>query len=288
MAIPGYGKIAERLRRSTVLVQSGGRGSGSGVIWSTDGVLMTNAHVVRGSSVEVQLWDGREFQAAVQSRDPRRDLAQLRIDALDLPAAVAADSSKIRAGEIAIAVGNPMGFVGALATGVIHAVGPLRGLGAQNWVQANVRLAPGNSGGPLADSQGRVVGINTMVAGGLALAIPSNSVREFLSAGPADAWLGVTLRPAMIPRSADEEKTFGLVILEIEPGSPADQASLLPGDILLGTEEKKFTAIEDLADRLHGGAARTLRVEFLRGDYRKTRKVTVQLGVTWPPKKAAA
>jgi serine protease Do len=155
-------------------------------------------------------------------------------------------------------------------------------------VQANVRLAPGNSGGPLADSQGRVVGINTMVAGGLALAIPSNSVRDFLSVGPANAWLGVTLRPAMIPRSADKEKTFGLVILEIEPGSPADQASLLPGDILLGTEEKKFTAIEDLADRLRGGAARVLRVEFLRGDYRKTRKVTVQLGATWPAKKAAA
>jgi serine protease Do len=288
MAIPGYGEIAERLRRSTVLVQSGGRGSGSGVIWSADGVLVTNAHVARGSSVEVQLWDGREFPAAVESRDPRTDLAQLRIDARDLPAAVVADSSKIRAGEIAIAVGNPMGFVGALATGVIHAVGPLRGLGAQSWVQANVRLAPGNSGGPLADSQGRVVGINTMVAGGLALAIPSNSVRDFLSVGPANAWLGVTLRPAMIPRSADKEKTFGLVILEIEPGSPADQASLLPGDILLGTEEKKFTAIEDLADRLQGAAARVLRVEFLRGDYRKTRKVTVQLGATWPPKKAAA
>jgi len=288
MAIPGYGEIAERLRRSTVLVQTGGRGSGSGVIWSADGVLVTNAHVVRGSSVEVQLWDGREFPAAVESRDPRRDLAQLRIDARDLPAAVAADSSKIRAGEIAIAVGNPMGFVGALATGVIHAVGPLRGLGTQNWVQANVRLAPGNSGGPLADSQGRVVGINTMVASGLALAIPSNSVRDFLFAGPANAWLGVTLCPAMIPRSSSSEKTFGLVILEIEPGSPADQASLLPGDILLGTEEKKFTAIEDLADRLQGGAARVLRVEFLRGDYHKTRKVTVQLGAAWPAKKAAA
>lgn len=127
-----------------------------------------------------------------------------------------------------------------------------------------------------------------MVAGGLALAIPSNSVRDFLSAGPADAWLGVTLRPAMIPRSADKEKTFGLVILEIEPGSPADQASLLPGDILLGTEEKKFAAIEDLADRLQGEAARVLRVEFLRGDYRKTRKVTVQLRATSSAKKAAA
>ena len=123
MAIPGFGEIAEQLRRSTVLIHSGGRGAGSGVIWSSDGVVVTNAHVVRGSRVNVQLWDGREFEAAIRSRDPRRDLAQLRIDAENLPAASAADSSQLRPGELAIAIGNPMGFVGALATGVIHAVG---------------------------------------------------------------------------------------------------------------------------------------------------------------------
>ena len=91
MAIPGFGEIAEQLRRSTVLVHSGGRGTlraGSGVIWSSDGEVVTNAHVVRGSRVNVQLWDGREFEAAVRSRDPRRDLAQLRIDAENLPAAI--------------------------------------------------------------------------------------------------------------------------------------------------------------------------------------------------------
>src|ERR1700739_505942 len=188
MAIPGFGEIAEQLRRSTVLIDSGGRGAGSGVIWSSDGLVVTNAHVVRGSRVNVQLWDGREFEAAIHSRDPRRDLAQLHIDAANLPAASAADSSEVRAGELAIAIGNPMGFLGALATGVIHAVGPLRGLGSQSWVQADVRLAPGNSGGPLANAHGRIIGINTMVAGRLALAIPSNSVRDFLSAGPVDAW----------------------------------------------------------------------------------------------------
>ena len=141
-----------------------------------------------------------------------------------------------------------MGFVGALATGVIHAVGPLRGLGRQSWVQADVRLAPGNSGGPLANAHGRVIGINTMVAGGLALAIPSNAVRDFLSAGPANAWLGVTLHPTLVPRSAGAGKTFGLVVLEVEPGSPADLASLMPGDILLGTEEQVFHG-----DRRSGG-----------------------------------
>lgn len=288
MAIPGFGEIAEQLRRSTVLIHSGGRGAGSGVIWSSDGLVVTNAHVVRGSRVNVQLWDGREFEAAAGSRDPRRDLAQLRIDAENLPAASAADSSQLRPGELAIAIGNPMGFVGALATGVIHALGPLRGLGRQAWVQADVRLAPGNSGGPLANAHGRIVGINTMVAGRLALAIPSNAVGDFLSAGPANAWLGVTVDPALIPRPAGTGKTFGLVILEVEPGSPADLASLMPGDILLGTEENAFTAIEDLSGALQGNKPRVLHVEFLRGDYNRIRRVAVQLGTSLPTRSPVA
>ena len=278
MAVPGFGEIAEQLRRSTVLIHAGGRGSGSGIIWSSDGLLVTNAHVVRGSHPIDQLWDGCEFEAVTQSRNSRRDLAQLRIDAASLPAASPADSSRVRPGELAIAIGNPMGFVGALATGVIHGVGPIRGLGTQSWIQADVRLAPGNSGGPLADSRGRIVGINTMVAGRLALAIPSNAVRDLLSARPADGWLGVTVHPALIPRSDLRRKTLGLVILEVEPGSPAALASLLPGDILLGTEEKPFTAVEDLAFALRGTGPGVLRVEFLRGDYTRIRRVTVQLG----------
>ena len=278
MAIPGFGEIAEHLRRSTVLIRSGGRGSGSGVIWSSDGLLVTNAHVVHSSRPIVQLWDGREFEAVTQSRDSRRDLAQLRIEAANLPSVIATDSSQVRPGELAIATGNPMGFVGALATGVIHGVGPIRRLGSQSWVQADVRLAPGNSGGPLADARGRVVGINTMVAGRLALAIPSNAVQDFLSAGAADGWLGVTVHPAFIPRVSSRGKTFGLVVLEVEPGSPAAQASLLPGDILLGLEENPFASVDDLSRALRGRAPRLLRFEFLRGDYSRLRRVTVQLG----------
>src|SRR5437667_11147486 len=244
MAIAGFGETAEQLRRSTVLIHSGGRGSGSGVIWSSDGLIVTNAHVVRGSNVRVQLWDGREFEGAVASRDPRRDLAALRISADSLPAASPADSSRLRPGELAIAIGNPMGFLGALTTGVIHAIGPVRGLGLQTWVQASVRLAPGNSGGPLADAGGRVIGINTMVAGRLALAIPSNVVRHFLAVGPGNAWLGVTVRPVRVPRLGGQ--TFGLILLEVETSSPAAQASLMAGDILLGMEEIPFISIEDL------------------------------------------
>src|SRR5713101_7880635 len=278
MAIEGLGEIAEQLRRSTVLIHAGSRGSGSGVIWSGDGTIVTNAHVARGSYTRVQLWDGREFDAAVTARDPRSDLATLRIHANSLPAASPADSSQLRPGELAIAIGNPMGFVGALTTGVIHAIGPLRGLGPQTWVQASVRLAPGNSGGPLADAHGHVIGINTMVAGRLALAIPSNAVLDFLAGGPRSAWLGVTLHPVRLPRASGH--TFGLVLREVEPGSPAAQASLMAGDILLGTEQERFQSIEDLARAIDGQGFRLLRLEFLRGDYSRLRRVTVQLGIS--------
>src|SRR5260370_14594370 len=105
MAVPGFGEIAEQLRRSTVLIHAGGRGAGSGIIWSSDGLLVTNAHVVRGSHPIVQLWDGREFEAVTQSRDPRRDLAQLRIDAAKMPAASPADSSRGRPVGLAIPTG---------------------------------------------------------------------------------------------------------------------------------------------------------------------------------------
>jgi len=276
MAIPGFGEIAEQLRRATVLIRTGGRGSGSGVIWTSDGVIVTNAHVARSETLGVQLWDGRELQAAVTSRDPRRDLAALRIEARGLPAATPADSSRLRAGELAIAIGNPMGFVGALTTGVIHSAGPIRGAGSMEWVQASVHLAPGNSGGPLADARGRVIGINTMVAGRLALAIPSNAVKAFLSAGgSSESWLGVTVYPVQVPRKGS--KVLGLVLLEVQPGSPAARASLMPGDILLGTEAEPFKFIEDLSNAMKGRGSRLLRLEFLRGDYARVRRVTVQL-----------
>jgi len=286
MAIKGFGEIAEKLRRSTVMVQPGERGNGSGVIWQSDGLIVTNAHVVRGSGARVQLWDGREFEAAVIARDPRLDLAALRIPAGELPAAEPADSSQLRPGELAIAIGNPLGFVGALTTGVVHAVGPLRGAGSPPWVQASVRLAPGNSGGPLADARGRVIGINTMVASRLALAIPSNTVSQFLFAGARDAWLGVSLHPVTVPRPKGRQ--FGLLIIEMEPGSPAALASLMPGDILLGTQEGELHSVHDLAHALAEGSPRLLRLEFLRGDYERLRRVTVQLGSRAAGKNAVA
>jgi len=286
MSIRGLGEIAERVRRSTVLVQPGGRGSGSGVVWSDDGLIITNAHVARGPRAKISLWDGREFQAQVSSRDSHRDLAALRIPAMGLTSVTSRDSSEVRAGEIALAVGNPFGFLGALTTGIVHAVGPLPGLGSRNWVQSDVRLAPGNSGGPLTDAQGRVIGINSMIAGRLALAIPSNDVRRFLQGQSSKNWLGVTITPVRLPRASRQE--IGLLVLGIEPDGPASLASLLPGDILLGSEAKRFRSADDLSDALEANSAGLLRLAFLRGDYTCVRKVSVQLRARNKPGGAVA
>jgi serine protease Do len=170
-----FGEVAERLRRSTVYVFSGGRerGGGSGVIWNEDGLIITNAHVARSPVVEVELWDGRRFEASRVAYNRHRDVAALRVLEHRLPAVGVGDSMAVRPGELAIAVGNPLGFTGALTTGVIHSV-------TKDWLTATVRLAPGNSGGPLANAQGEVIGINTAIAYGLGLAVPSREIAAFL------------------------------------------------------------------------------------------------------------
>ena len=276
MAVTGLGEVAERLRRSTVVVRGRARAGGSGVICSGDGLIVTNAHVLGERRASVELWDGRELVADIARMDRSRDLAALRVPVAGLSAAALADSSGIRRGELALAIGNPLGFVGALSTGVIHAVGPLPGLGAPAWVQARVRLAPGNSGGPLANALGEVIGVNAMAAGRLALAIPSNTVRSFLLGRASSAWLGVSVSPVRIPDGRSGR--FGLVILEIEKAGPAALASFLPGDILLGAEGRRFAHVADLAILLQGSGERQVRFAFLRGDYSKTRTVTVLLG----------
>ena len=281
MASRDFGEVSERLRRSTVQV-SGERsrpGNGSGVIWTADGVIITNAHVARGDRARVELWDGREFDAELTSRDARRDLAALRIPERDLPAAIAGDSSALRPGELVLAVGNPLGFIGALTTGVVHALGPMRGIGRLPWVQAAVRLAPGNSGGPLANARGQVIGVNTMIAGGrgsisggLALAIPSNAVADFLRRGVNRPALGVTVRPVPL----DDRESIALMVLEVAPHGPGAAASILIGDLLLAANGKRFRDVDDLADAIDTAAGRVLTLQFARGDHRKTREVVVR------------
>lgn len=167
-----------------------------------------------------------------------------------------------------IAVGNPLGFLGALTTGVIHAVGRVPGLGARKWIQAGVRLAPGNSGGPLADAHGRVIGINTMIAGGVGLAVPSNSLADALDLGRNSQrpWLGVVVRRVRA----------GLMILEVNSGSPAERASLMPGDIVVGLKERTIDSIDDLEHALRGNGESSFRLRFLRGGGSTIRTVTVQ------------
>ncbi len=168
--------LAVRLRAITVAIRVGRSGAGTGVIWTPDGTVVTNAHVASRPSAEIVLDDGRRFGARVEARDARRDLALLRIDAGVLPAAVPRDPSTLRAGELLVALGNPLGIANALSVGIAHAPGGER----SRLVQADLRLAPGNSGGPLADARGRIVGINSMVAGSLALAVPSDAVMRFV------------------------------------------------------------------------------------------------------------
>ena len=258
--MPAFGEIAERLRRSAVKVRvPRGRGSGSGVIWNRSGLILTNSHVAQASDLEVELWAGRRLPARVATRDPRRDLAALQMPASDVEPAVAGDSGVLRPGELVIAVGNPFGFAGAVSTGVVHSIGAVPGMGGESWVRADVRLAPGNSGGPLADAAGRVIGINTAIVNGLGLAIPSNAAADFLRRGPRPA-LGVTLRP--VP--------FGLLLLEVDLNGAAAAASLKPGDVLLGS-------LDQLNARLDSGAA-VLHIQFFRGeDYRRIRETAVAL-----------
>jgi serine protease Do len=271
----GFGEISERLRRSTVGVRpaEGGSGGGSGVAWRGDGLVITNAHVARTERVLIETWDGRRLGARVAARDPRRDLAAVRLDAGELAPAEHGDSAALRPGELVIAVGNPLGFSGALSTGVVHGVGPLRGLGARRWVQADVRLMPGNSGGPLADAHGRVVGINTMIAGRLALAVPSNTVREFLERG-ASPMLGVALQPVAV--DFDRQRILGLLVVGLEPASAAEAASLIVGDVLLAADGRRFRSPDDLSDAIQTAAGGVLRLEFLRGDRRRAREVAVR------------
>jgi serine protease Do len=172
--------VGEKLRRSTVQVFDGRRGAGSGVIWRADGWIVTNAHVARGGSARVRLDDGRTLDAEVIGRAAERDLAALYVDARDLPAAEIGASAAVRVGEIVLAAGSPFGVRGAVTAGVLHGVGSVPRVGKQRWLQVDLELAPGNSGGPLADANGRVIGINSMIAMGLGLAIPSQEVEQFL------------------------------------------------------------------------------------------------------------
>jgi serine protease Do len=168
------------LRRVTVALSNGDHVIGAGVIWSPERVV-TNAHVVRHEPIRLRRVDGDAVEGHVIARDRHADLAVLRVPGLGVSPATIAPSGELRVGSLLVAVGHPFGVQGALTTGIVHAMGSF-GPGGRAWIQGDLRLGPGNSGGPVADARGRVVGINTLVVGTLALAIPADDVIAFVDA----------------------------------------------------------------------------------------------------------
>ena len=261
-------ETATRVRASVVEVRSGG--TGAGTVWRRDGTIVTNHHVAGRDQAEVILADGRSFRATVTARDPQNDLAVLRVPVLDLLPAVIGDARNLRPGELVLAVGHPFGVRGALTVGVVsnahRPVGQGRG---RELVVADVRLGPGNSGGPLADARGRVVGINAMVAGGMALAVPSHLVARLLGANEERPRLGIEVQDvelaAMQAARAGDQFRRGVLVAAVRPGSPAEAAGVAVGDIILAVDRQPTPDGGALADALAQRPPGGLHLLLMRG-----------------------
>jgi serine protease Do len=178
------GQVVHQARRSLVRISNGNSGHGAGTVWRPEGWIITNAHVVRHSTPKVTLADERTFPAKVLAHDPELDLALLSIEAEGLPAITSGDSQSLRPGEWVFALGHPWGVAGAATAGVVIGVGAempeMRG-SAREWIMVSLRLRPGNSGGPLVDARGRLIGVNTMMTGPqVGGAVPVHVVQKFL------------------------------------------------------------------------------------------------------------
>ena len=239
-------------------------GSGSGVILSPDGLVLTNSHVAQGTHrVSVATADGRTFDARLIGDDPDTDLALVHIEQpVHLASARLGDSQALKRGQIAIAIGNPLGFEATVTTGVVSALG--RSLRAKNGrliddvIQTDAALNPGNSGGALVSSRGEVIGINTAVimgAQGICFAVASNTASfvmgQLIRHGKVRrASIGVAAQPSAISRrvqvSTGIEQGSGVMLSAIETGSPADEAGLLMGDVVVALDGRKVTGVDDL------------------------------------------
>lgn len=238
-------------------------GAGSGVVIAPDGYILTNDHVVHHAKrLTVTLTDGTDFRASVVGNDPATDLAVIRADASGLQCATLGDSSLMRVGQLVIAMGNPFGFQSTVSTGVVSSLGrALRsreGRLIENIIQHTAPLNPGNSGGGLVDSRGRVMGINTaiiMMAQGIGFSIPSNTARwvvsQLLSNGKVRrAFLGITARPRPLDRRLvryhDLPEDQVVEVLSVEPKSPAGLAGIRNSDLIVSVNGQGITSVDDL------------------------------------------
>jgi S1-C subfamily serine protease len=284
--------VAERLSPSVANLRvsrrvRGGRildGGGSGVVITPDGFTLTSAHVVARTEGHgrASFVDGRELEFEVVGSDPLSDLAVLRVDARDLAPAELGDAERLRVGQLVVAIGNPHGFTSSVTAGVVSALGrslPTRS-GANvrvvdNVIQTDAALNPGNSGGALADGRGRVVGINTAVAGvGLGLAVPINAAtRRIVGALMAEgrfrrAYLGIAGGPRPLPPRLARElgRKSGVEIAQVVEGGPADRAGMRAEDLIVELEGTPIESMDDLQRVVVGEViGRAVRAKVVRG-----------------------
>jgi S1-C subfamily serine protease len=280
--------VAEKISPSVVnigvlKVRKEQGGAGSGLIITPDGYVLTNDHVVHGANlVEVKLNDGRKFGAQIVGTDPATDTAVLRIPASKLPSAHLGDSQKLKVGQLLVAIGNPFGFQCTVTAGVISALGrslrSTNGRLIENIIQTDAALNPGSSGGPLVNSRGQVIGMNTAVifpAQGLCFAIPINTVKRvvqmLISKGKVSrGYLGIIARPASIQRSIARalglKQESGVGVVDVAPKSPAEQARIVPNDIILNIGGTSTTDVDELHRFLdENPAGQNYQINVLRG-----------------------
>jgi S1-C subfamily serine protease len=262
-ALDAYSRVivsaSERLLPSVAHLRTD-RGSGSGVVISADGFLVTSAHVVEGARrVRASFVDGSECSAEIVGSDPFSDLAVLRAAADALVAVQLGDATELRVGQLVVAVGNPRGFEASVTAGVVSALGrslPTRaGRVVDNVIQTDAALNPGSSGGALADGRARVVGINTAVAGfGLGLAVPVNETTRTIVAALMNegrfrrAYLGIGGGPRPLPPRLARERgqATGVEVVDVAPGSPAAAAGLRPEDLIVAVDGRPVADVGEL------------------------------------------
>jgi S1-C subfamily serine protease len=287
-------RVAQDLRPAVVNLRAG-RGSreasGSGILFTPDGFLLTNAHVIQGHArPRIRLGDGRELAGRLVGADPWTDLAVVQAEASGLPHGTFGDSAALRVGQLVVAIGSPFGFESTVTAGVVSALGrtlrSITGHLVDNVIQTDAALNPGNSGGPLVDSRGRVIGINTAIirpAQGLCFAIPINMARDILPqlmqhGRVVRGYLGLHAHNVPIQRALARqmglEQATGVEVQAIEEDAPADQAGLLEGDVIISLGEKPVTSIDDLHKLLtQVSVGVPVSVLFLRGQRRLERLV---------------